>query len=436
MKNIICLAWLLISALTSKPQTHGINFERADSWNEVLRMAKREKKNIFVDCFATWCGPCKMMDKDVYENNDVGKIINSKYISVKLQLDRSALDNIYTRSWYSDAQLIMNTYQVSVYPTMLFIAPDGRILSKLSGYLNAVEFIKHSLDVYDSKTNFEYLDSLYKDNKLALTDFRNFADKAFELGKPKLGWEVRARYKSDFLDRLPLNKLLSYEYLNYFRLVPELLTSKDKLFRVCLNRPYRVDSIIRGLSQNLVKAVITKEQIYHKLFINSHPSGEKPNWQLISSSFKKYYPYADCDEYFLKEKISLLFQQRIIDWEEFANSVDSLNKKYPVDRNDIIGLKLQNNYAWYGLFLNSNDKHLLERALKWQEEVIAKSKLNEFLDTKANLLYKLGRTIEAIEIEKSIVDSRIHEIGAAATNPEDEFYSTLLKMKNNKPTWK
>jgi thiol:disulfide interchange protein len=43
----------------------GINFENNLSWEQVKEKAKAENKYIFVDCYATWCGPCKAMDKEV-----------------------------------------------------------------------------------------------------------------------------------------------------------------------------------------------------------------------------------------------------------------------------------------------------------------------------------------------------------------------------------
>ena len=50
---------------TSQDTTKGIHFVNGLSWQEVLQKAKAENKYIFVDCYATWCGPCKAMDKEV-----------------------------------------------------------------------------------------------------------------------------------------------------------------------------------------------------------------------------------------------------------------------------------------------------------------------------------------------------------------------------------
>src|SRR5687767_3874663 len=90
------------------------------NWQEVLKKAKKENKYIFVDCYATWCKPCKQMDKDVYANDSVGDFLNAKFIAVKVQMDSTKGDNEFTRSWYKTAKEMRTAYRVAEYPTFLF----------------------------------------------------------------------------------------------------------------------------------------------------------------------------------------------------------------------------------------------------------------------------------------------------------------------------
>jgi len=61
----------------------GIQFMEG-SWSEVLARAKEEKKEVFVDIYTTWCGPCKKLDATTFKNPDLGKYINENFIAYKI----------------------------------------------------------------------------------------------------------------------------------------------------------------------------------------------------------------------------------------------------------------------------------------------------------------------------------------------------------------
>src|SRR5580692_944424 len=86
MKKILILVLMLTSFFTIT-QGQGVAFEHGLSWQEVLQKAKKENKYVFVDCYATWCGPCKWMDKNVYPIDSVGTFMNDRFISVRMQMD-------------------------------------------------------------------------------------------------------------------------------------------------------------------------------------------------------------------------------------------------------------------------------------------------------------------------------------------------------------
>jgi thiol-disulfide isomerase/thioredoxin len=109
-------------------------------WEELslaaaLDKAKREKKFLFVDCHATWCGPCIYMANTVFTRPEVGDFFNDHFISVKYDMEQGEGPGIMTR------------YGVKVLPTFLVLNPDGSVQHKIIGASdNIVEEARKGLD--------------------------------------------------------------------------------------------------------------------------------------------------------------------------------------------------------------------------------------------------------------------------------------------------
>jgi uncharacterized protein YyaL (SSP411 family) len=50
--------------------------------------AKKENKLIFVDAYASWCGPCKLMVKNIFPLKTVGDYYNSHFINAKIDMEK------------------------------------------------------------------------------------------------------------------------------------------------------------------------------------------------------------------------------------------------------------------------------------------------------------------------------------------------------------
>jgi len=106
----------------------GIQFHRG-SWEEALHMAKKENKLIFLNIYATWCGPCKKMKNTTFSDPEVGEMFNSNFINVSLDGEKS-----------EGAQLARH-YQVNAYPTLLFINVEGKVIGATRGLHSSTELM-------------------------------------------------------------------------------------------------------------------------------------------------------------------------------------------------------------------------------------------------------------------------------------------------------
>lgn len=107
----------------------GVQFKK-ESWSEVLKMAKKENKLIFLDIYATWCGPCKRLKANTFSDAEVGKLYNQKFINVALDGEKG------------EGLALAQKYAVRSFPTLLFLDGNGNIVTRTGGYHNPEEFIE------------------------------------------------------------------------------------------------------------------------------------------------------------------------------------------------------------------------------------------------------------------------------------------------------
>src|ERR1700679_216131 len=100
MKKISLVVLITTSIINLRAQETGIQFQKGLTWDQVLQEAKTEHKYIFVDCYASWCAPCKWMDANIYSLQEVGNAYNKDFISVRVQIDTTKDDNEDIKNWY------------------------------------------------------------------------------------------------------------------------------------------------------------------------------------------------------------------------------------------------------------------------------------------------------------------------------------------------
>ncbi len=126
MKHLFVAVFLLFAAGNLSAQ--GINFYKG-TWSEALTEAKAKNKLIFVDAYASWCGPCKWMAKNVFTDAAVGEFYNKNFINLKIDMEKP-----------ENAEFAKK-YPVQGYPTLYFINAQGKVVNKNLGGMEAADFI-------------------------------------------------------------------------------------------------------------------------------------------------------------------------------------------------------------------------------------------------------------------------------------------------------
>ncbi len=140
----VALSGLFICAvaLTSFATSGEKDKSSAIEWQEfskALELAKQQNKIVVVDFYTDWCGWCKRMDKDTYGHAEVVKYAKAKLIMSKVDAESSAKTRFKERE-LTYQQLAMGL-GVRGYPTTAFFDSNGELITSISSYLTAEQFM-------------------------------------------------------------------------------------------------------------------------------------------------------------------------------------------------------------------------------------------------------------------------------------------------------
>ena len=143
MKYLIALA--IATLVSGTMMAQGMEFFHG-TWEEALAKADEEGKLIFVDCYTTWCGPCKRMSAQTFPNAEVGDFYNANFISMKIDMEKDP------------GLQFRRDYPVSAYPTLYYIDSDGKVVLVTKGAKQPADFIalgQAALKKYDGSAKYK-----------------------------------------------------------------------------------------------------------------------------------------------------------------------------------------------------------------------------------------------------------------------------------------
>jgi len=210
-KLIIAVVTLCSLNLGLKAQQEGksIIFFKG-TLSETLSAAQKANKLVFIDCYTSWCAPCKMMDKYLFTNDTVAQYFNKNFINYKLDMEKG------------EGPEVGKKYTVFSYPTYLFLDGTGKLVHRSAGRKPAAEFIavakqasnpaetslamvnRYAAGERSPDFLLKYVVSLNgtNSNKAKRIFQENLTTVSDEVLKTDLGWEIIKMYPLSEEDRL------------------------------------------------------------------------------------------------------------------------------------------------------------------------------------------------------------------------------------------
>lgn len=378
---------LLFLALSSQAQ----KIEFIDNnWEKARDEAKQQKKYLFVDAYTDWCYWCKVMDKETFPDKEVIKFMGENFVSLKLEMEHNYGVNVARK------------YRVSSFPTFLILSPDGKLVRRLSGYLEVAPFLAE----LKSALNIEMYTGYKGISETVDLQFPDFYTKSFTNNG-----------KREKTDSATVNNFLSeqkdlFSEINYSVLVrfASLLSETNRTF-LFENRKKFEELFGKGEIDNAIYAV--QNRLLEKAIKNKSEEDLKSALIFIEKNQTENIES-------IKDLTRLNYYKGIGDWNSMANEVDVFIAKNGYQSNYL------NDWSWT-VYEKCDDMAVIKKAVSWMKPVITEKAEYATTDTYAALLYKAG------EIEQAkIFAQKAVELGKAAGEKTEETEKLLKKIEAKK----
>ncbi len=121
------LLFLFLSVAYYCSAQNKIHFNEV-SLETALSIAKDKNKNVFIDTYASYCIPCKKLEKE-FAHPAVAQFYNEHFVNIRVNMEKEKSKEYELE------------YQVVFLPTIIYVTPEGRVLTKLDKLITANELL-------------------------------------------------------------------------------------------------------------------------------------------------------------------------------------------------------------------------------------------------------------------------------------------------------
>ena len=285
-----------------------------------------------------------------------------------------------------------------------------------------IENVLAQVDTIDLK-RYQCLTDSFRNGRRDYSNMPFLVHKAIALKDSTLARGMADDYIDNYLLKLPDSVLYSKANMDFIRL--NIWHSDSKGFTFCFRNHKRIDQVLGQPNAvwDVVKYIVSKEQV-DSLLINAYANNTQPSWKTIKKMISRKCNSEFADEIILDARIRWFGTKQ--SWKFYAHAiVEKVSKFGPFG---LFDEPFQYNTLAWEVFQKTADKNDLQTALLWSYKAMNSTETPNaaYLDTYANLLYKIGRRKEAMEWE---------ERALRADSSFTEIKENLNKMKNEVPTW-
>jgi thioredoxin-related protein len=110
------------------------------SFNEGMARAAKEKKQVVIDFYTSWCRWCKVMDRETFSDPDVKKYLAEHFVAIRVDAEDKTQKLSYQGEEYSPFSL-GRRFGVRGFPSLAYLDREGELVTVVPGFVPAKTFL-------------------------------------------------------------------------------------------------------------------------------------------------------------------------------------------------------------------------------------------------------------------------------------------------------
>lgn len=360
----------IVLSLSIYASAYSLNYtEIQQDYNQALKLAKEQKKLILIDFYTTWCVPCKVLDKRVFQDSIMSQKIGKDFIVLRYDAEKDSVFHLSMK------------HHIGSYPSLIILNNNGFVLNKMYGFGGADKDLESNFTSFVDKALVSNLENKYYkgiSNSTELNCPQFYKNYILRISEPNA--DSVAKFwasQTDFSGEIPFSILCYFggsSTMNQF-----FIDNRPKFLELygLVDVEYATNRIVYG---NYSKAIKIKDR---KLLEKTH--------QLVRDYFKKET---------VSETIELMEEDMLIGenrWKEAIVKFESRKNKKDFSEEEI------NSFSW-NAFEKCEDKSVLKKCTEWMKTLTDEDPQFASLDTYARLLYKIGEFKKAKPVMQKAIE--------------------------------
>ena len=386
--KVLLLLVLSINIMSFSQQT-GVNFRDDMNLADALVLAKDENKIVFIDCYTSWCIPCKKLTKNIFPLHEVGDFYNTHFVSLAFDMEND-----------KDGIKLSDKFNIKAYPTFLFLDSLGNIVH---------------IKVWPGTTK----EDIIKTGRLALDNSNNYGATIKSINNGKRNADAIILYCESRVNNLNQDSLIN-DYFTNISFNDKFSNSSWKLFDKYIvdidNSQFDFFLEHRTEYENIIGVAKVNKKIRRILeYYIYHFNDDKEVMESLKKIDSILYYHSICwYEYDKARKEYAKDKANIEKWNILKEKANANFSIEDIDYLDGIYCEDLNSFCWfvYENYKEFNDTDALKYAFKLSKEAVLLAPNRHYiLDTYAHLAFDLGQFSEAIKYESMAIELAKKENG-------------------------